>query len=808
MAKKNIFLLLFICSAFLFQSKAQDSYRSLKSEANEYFRIEEYANALPLYLKMDSLKADDSEVNYRIGLCYFKSSYKLKGLKYFEHAKRLMHKHHDMDLMLAKLYHLHHDFDKAIEFYGHHKKYVHANRPEGIKDLHLIDNYIAQCENAKEFVSHPLDYEIVNLGANINTPFSDYAPVISADETMLIFTSKRNTTTGGGVDDNNYYFEDVYVSYKDSVGAWGLAKGIGKPINTNDHDACIGLSPDGQKLFIYRSTRKHAEDIFVTDLEGATWKEPVKLGTNVNTGHWESHASITADEQTLYFTSSKPGGKGGKDIFVSKRLPNGEWGPPVDLSEKVNTEFDEDGPFIHPDGKTLFFSSMGHKSMGGYDIFKTVYDEDSQTWSEPENVGYPLNTADDDLFLVWSADGTRAYFSSIRPDSYGEKDIYMAKKKEVSNFVVVLKGKVLDKKTKKAVAATITVHNLTTNQMVGVFNSNSATGKYVVVLPVGKDFSVTAEAPGYVFHSEHVDVPKPDAFVEIDKLIELEPIGTKDKVATLSNVFFDYDRATLRPQSKNELDKLVKLLKENKDLNVEIAAHTDSVANDIYNMHLSNERAKSVVAYLVENGIDSTKLLPIGYGEDFSKASNSTADGRQLNRRSEFIFVNKFSPNRKENIRNSFYYRREQELLDTAKRKNEALAIKIADTEHSKEKLAVVRDNKYQARVYFAGLKLHSIADTSQKDLDELLAIWKENKNEVIHLYGYVDAKATDLKADLCKKRMDAIATYFEKKGVPPSSVSKKYMADKNPYASNASVDGKKLNRRVEVLVNIRHLED
>ncbi len=718
-----------------------------------------------------------------------------------------MHKHHEMDLMLGRLYHLHHDFDKAIEHYNHHRKYLNTKSEEGMEGLKQIALYITQCENAKELIKKPVDYEITNLGPKINTRFPEYAPVISADETELIFTSKRNTTTGGGYDElNDCYYEDVYISLRQN-GEWAEAKGIGANINTNDHDAAIGLSPDGQKLFVYKTQpgSRLAGDIYVSDEEGDVWQKPVKLGSTVNTDYWESHATISADEQTLYYTSDKPGGKGHKDIYVSKRMPSGQWSVSEDLSDKINTEFDEDGPFLHPDGKTLYFSSQGHKSMGGYDIFKTVYNEEKREWSEPENVGYPLNTADDDLFIVWSADGSRAYFASIRSDTYGEKDIYVAKRKDVSNFVVVLKGHVVDKDTKKPIAATITIQNLANNQPGGVLNSNSATGKYVVVLPVGKNFSVTAEAPGYVFHSEHIEVPEPDKFIEIEKLIELEPVGKKDKVATLNNVFFDYDKATLRPQSKMELDRLVNLVKTNKDVYVEIAAHTDSVANNLYNTRLSSARAKSVVDYLILNGIDSTRLFPIGYGEDFPIASNATPEGRQLNRRCEFIFVEKFDANRAENTKKAYYYRKEKDELSVGKTLSDASAVKLVSADQGKS--LVVKDNKYHLRIYFSKAN-PPLLDTNNAELKRMATLLKENKGQVCQLIGHVDKATETAKVELCKKQLNLVKSYFEKQGVPPVSLSVQFAGDQNPYASNTTAEGRKLNGRIEVFLNLRNLNE
>ncbi len=799
--KRTIFTL---CAFVIFGTvQAQESLRSLKAQANEYYRIQEYHYALPFFLKLDSLKPEDPEINYKTGVCFYKSDNKFKALEYLEKSKKLMHKHHELDLMLAKVYHLHHDFDKAIEHYNHHKRYIKSKSEDGAFELKEMDLYISQCENGKVMIKKPVSYEITNLGPNINSPFPEYSPVISADETVIIYTSRRKGT-GGQIDDHDgHFYEDVFISQKEG-NVWQPAVNIGKNINTNDHDACIGLSPDGQKMFIYKSQPgvRLAGDIYVSDLVGNEWGKPVKLGPNINTPYWDSHASISADEQTLYYTSDKPGGEGHKDIYVSRRQKNGEWGPAEDLSPKINTEFDEDGPFLHPDGKTLYFSSEGHKSMGGYDIFKSVYNEETKEWSEPENVGYPINTADDDLFFVWSADGTRAYFSSIRKDSYGEKDIYMAHKKEVSNFVVLLKGNVTDKLTKKPVSAVLHVHNLTTNEVVGVFNSNSATGKYIVVLPVGKDFSVTAEAPGYVFHSEHVNVVETDKYLEVEQNIEMEPVGVKDKVAKLNNVFFDYDKATLRPQSKLELDRLVTLLKSKDNFYVEITAHTDSVANNMYNMRLSQERAKTVVAYLVKNGIDSTKLLPVGYGEDFPIATNTTSEGRQLNRRSEFVFVEKFdSKEIKKNLKNAYYYRKERDTLAVDHKIKEAVALKIADVENPTNQFVFLKDNKYKARIYF-GTKSSTLSDSSNTELNQFTKLLKENKIQVF-VSGYTD---NDAGIELSKKRTASVVKYLVKNGIPETQITTQQMGAKNPYSTATTPEAHKLNRRVEILIKVRTL--
>ncbi|MBL4657873.1 MAG: PD40 domain-containing protein, partial [Flavobacteriales bacterium] len=372
-----------------------------------------------------------------------------------------------------------------------------GGRPEGLlhaakQMFHLILSLFLVAFTLSE-VEGQDSVKVEGLGSAINSEFADYHPLISADESVLFFTSRRENTTGGGKDpDFDIYYEDIYVSHKkDSV--WALAINPGYPLNTTGHDAALGLSPDGQRLFIYRDG-----DIYESKLEGPDWLEPVKLNKNVNSKHRETSACYSFDGVTMYFVSDRPGGFGGTDIYVSEIGGDGKWGEAVNLGSQVNTGQNEDAVFMHPDGKTLYFSSQGHNNTGGYDIFKSVQQDNyvpretkdgepalsslvtgtveaaegpaqsaAEGWSTPENLGAPINTTGDDVFFVLAANGKRGYYSSSKPGGSGEKDIYVITylKKTNKPELTLVKGRITDE-NKNPIEADIEVTDSKTNEII------------------------------------------------------------------------------------------------------------------------------------------------------------------------------------------------------------------------------------------------------------------------------------------------------------------------------------------------------
>ena len=630
-----------------------------------------YKSALYHYLTANKFNSNNAMLNFKIGACYLYSSTKLRSIPYLEKALKLNPSvDPQLHYLLGKAYHLDMQWDKAIDEFRTFQKTLNPALPESAAFMDEAYKHIGECGIGKELVKNPVRVFIDNVGDGVNSQYSDYGAVITADESVMLFTSRRPTTTGGKIDPGiNEYFEDIYMSTK-KEGKWTTAVNMGSPINTNDHDANSGLSADGQKLLIYIG--KNNGDLYESELSGETWSKPEHMNKNINTDYHESSACYTPDGKSVYFVSDKPDGFGGRDIYISTKDEKGKWGKAVNLGPTINTKYNEEGVFIHPDGKTLYFSSQGHETMGGYDIFKSVFDVKTQTWSRPENLGYPVNTTDDDVFFVVSASGKHGYYSSFSEKGFGEKDIFMVtflgpekpmvlnnednllasitapvKETVIAPTIVIkeaqltiLKGKITDALTLKPLEATIEIVDNFKNEIIASFTSNSATGNYLVSLPAGKNYGIAVKKENYLFHSENFDIPMTAAFQEVVKDVALSNVTVGSKII-LKNIFFDYGKSTLRPESTNELERLTKLLNDIPTLKIEISGYTDSKGPVDFNQKLSESRAKAVVDYLVKASIANDRLTFIGYGKEQPIASNDTDDGRQLNRRTEFKVLSK-----------------------------------------------------------------------------------------------------------------------------------------------------------------------
>lgn len=478
---------------------------------------------------------------------------------------------------------------------------------------------------------------ITNLGKTINTPFSKYAPVISADGEMMIFTSRRPVTEKE-INKKKQGMENVYESYYDEKKKkWNIAERLSESINQpGRHNSAIALSNDGQRMLLYRDDENGNGDIYESILEGEAWSEPVKLPEPINSEDHESSASISPDGYTIYFVSNRKGGQGGRDIWMCQQDKDGKWGKAENLGNVINTPKDEEGIFIHPDGKTIYFSSKGHKSLGGYDIFKSVFENGK--WTIPENLGVPINTPDDDLYFVVTADSKIGYYASAKSGGIGEKDIYKIypiKKKDKGPKLTLFKGIVIDKVTLVPLESEIEITDNEKNKIISKIKSNSITGKFLISLPSGKNYGINVKKVGYLFYSDNVIIPDTAAYKEIIKTVPLEKIIVGNKIV-LRNIFYDFDKATLRPESISEIERLIQLLNNNSTIKIELSSHTDSKGTDEYNIKLSQARAQSVIDYLISKGIDKDRLIAKGYGELQPIATNDTEEGRQMNRRTEF----------------------------------------------------------------------------------------------------------------------------------------------------------------------------
>ncbi len=518
---------------------------------------------------------------------------------------------------------------------------------------------LQEIQTARELMKDPLPVRIVNLGDSINSPWPEYAPVINADESMLFFTARRPGNVGGKTDPlDGLPFEDAFLAYRMPDGkGWYQAKNLGEPINSPFHESVIGVSVDGQTLFLFREG-----DIYVSELKGTRWTKPRALPKPINLKESaEKSVALFPDGSKMLIVSDRPGGYGGLDIWIVYKDRKGRWKEIQNAGPTINTPYDEEGLFLHPDGRTLYFSSQGHRTMGGFDVFKTVYENGK--WSEPVNVGYPINTTGDDVYFVISSDGKRAYFASNRADSRGATDIYVlileeekleAKEQEgpkrirtslrrfrrfkPSRPVTVVKGIVYDSLSKDPLEALVIIVDNATGDTLYTVTSNSATGKYVVTLPAGKNYGMAVAKEGYLFFSQNFNIPKEAQYREVQLNVPLLPLR-KGAVVALRNIFFEFDKAELKPESYPELDRVVALLQQYPNLKVEIAGHTDNVGSEEYNLRLSQKRAEAVVRYLVSKGIDPSRLIAKGYGESQPIASNDTEEGRALNRRVEFRII-------------------------------------------------------------------------------------------------------------------------------------------------------------------------
>ncbi|MCE9539647.1 MAG: OmpA family protein [Bacteroidetes bacterium] len=619
--------------------------------AEDLYSNDKFASALPIFLDIVKFDSLNSDLNYKIGICYLNSrTEKIKSIHFLEKAiectnnKQCTEKENKARInafkSLGDAFHLAYKFDQAIVAYEKYKSMLPNNKDQ--TTIEEVNRKIEMCKVGKELIATPVKIEIENMGAAINSAYADYGPVLSADESTLIFTSRRPESTGGKTDEDGKFFEDIYISKKtDSV--WLPAVSIGTSINTDGNEATVGISVDGQIILIYKDEKGNG-NLFTTSLIGDEWSSPKKLNKNINTKGWEPSAFLSADGNILYFTSNRKGGFGGRDIYKSNKLPNGEWAVASNLGPVINTSYDEDAPFIHPDGVTLYFSSNGQRTMGGFDIFSSML-TDKNEWTKPANIGYPINSTDDDIYYAVSADNKRAYYSSFKGGGIGEKDNYLITFFEyVESPLTLLKGLVTDPYEKVPKAVEITVTDNETGKIAGIYHPNSKTGEYLFILPPGKNYNITYEAEGYLFHSENMDVLIKTNYYVIRKAVQLKPLVVGAKVV-LKNIFFDFDEATLRPISNVELGKLFKLLSSNKGMIVEISGHTDEKGELNYNLKLSEERAQSVVDYLIEKGINKNQMIAKGYGESNPIADNFNSDGientenMQLNRRVELKII-------------------------------------------------------------------------------------------------------------------------------------------------------------------------
>lgn len=495
MNKYALPLFILCCLALPDRASAQKHYKrahnNMLDEAKALMANEQYVNAARIYKKLLPVDTSFMEVQYELGYCLARIPGKRdQSVPYLRKAAASGHTEAAFELAMAL--HREQRFSEAIQEFTRYKGIYYR----AVNDTE-VDRMIAICRTAEQLTAAPADVRVRNMGALINSPLHDHCPLVTADGNTLYFTSRREGTTGGLKDPNGQYFEDIYMARRvDEV--WSNATNAGVPLNSTVQDATVGLSPDGESMILYRTAAGLISgDLYESRRQDGTWQPPALMTDRINGPSHEPSASISPDGNEIYFTSDREGGYGGRDLYRIRRLPDGTWSMPLNLGPTVNTAYDEDAPFMHSDGVTLFFCSNGHHTMGGYDIFKSqCVDPDMNGWSVPENMGFPLNTVNDDIYFCLSEDGTTGYFSSERPGGQGGQDIYTADFAMNQIEYVAVLGVVTDS-NEEPIAARFTVTDVTGDEVIGVYNSNARTGRYLMILKPGAEYHMSIDARGF-----------------------------------------------------------------------------------------------------------------------------------------------------------------------------------------------------------------------------------------------------------------------------------------------------------------------
>ena len=661
---------------------------------DEMYGFGDKRDALDVYIQATVLNPKNPRANYMAGKCYQETIEKGKSVKFLEKAYKINPSiANDILYLIGKGYQFDAKFDKAIENFNLYKVCSATTGAENKNDLiKKADKHIQECENGKKFYSQKTTKELINLGSVVNSEYAEYSPVISADESMLIFTSRRQGTTGNRKDVDNEFFEDIYVSKKEESGEWGRPENIGTTINTEFHEACNGISHDGKELYIFRET--HGGDIYKCSQKAdGNWSAPSRM-EHINTKFEEASITFSGDGKMMIFSSDRPGGTGRLDLYYCTKNEKEEWSAPQNIGATLNTQYDEDSPFLNSDATSLFFSSAGFNTMGGYDIFKSTFTDGK--WSEPVNLGYPINTTDDDIYYVESGDGIHGYYASVRNDGSGEKDLYKitnAKPKEdtIAKLVatkidsvvtdstieiaqavketlnknnsdsvntkettikeavakeivetktyksVTLKGRVFDAESGNPIEANVDILDESGKKISQI--KTSPDGYYSLVLNEKKarHFKLVTQPSGFVKKSIKSDInPSFEELVVVQDFSMSKYVTGKKYI--LRNIYFDFNQATIKSESNPELKILKEMLDASPTMKIEIGGHTDYVGTAEYNKILSQKRAQAVVNYLIQHGgISSDRIRAVGYGKEHPLASNDDEDeGRELNRRTEF----------------------------------------------------------------------------------------------------------------------------------------------------------------------------
>lgn len=649
----KLFKLIVIFALFLLSGiiAAQPVSKKLSSESKKavkayelgrtYLSVRNYELAEKEMLKAVDIDPGFIEARLVLGDIYSDLGRKEQALDYYNSAIRIDPGYFPNLLYITAVKEM--SLGRYKEAKGHLTAFL--TYPESVAKITSISRLMENADFAINAMDNPVSFNPVNLGRNINSQYPEYFPCLTVDDMTLLYTRKIQDK------DTRRIHEDFYISNKVN-GEWTKSRNLGDPINTLFNEGAPTLSPDGRILIFtaceyfgdYGPERrgKGSCDLFFTQKIGDYWTQPQNMGIPINTYNWETQPSYASDGKTLYFIRGERGksSKKGQDIYMTEVGEDGYWKEPVKLSDKINTPYTEESVYIHPDGQTLYFSSDGHTGMGGLDLFVSRKDEYGE-WGEPVNLGYPINTWNDENSLLVSGDGKLAYFASDRKGGYGDLDLYYFEldEKYRPQPITYMKGKVFDAENRYPLSAKFELIDLKTGQIVVESTSDNVKGEFLIAIPTNRNYALNVSREGYLFYSENFSLEGEHSHIDpYLKNIPLQPLRIGEKVI-LKNIFFETDKYDLKPESRIELDKLIQLLEKNPQISIEIGGHTDNEGGAEYNQVLSDNRAKAVYDYLVEHNIDPSRLTYKGYGLTMPVDTNDTPEGRANNRRTEFKII-------------------------------------------------------------------------------------------------------------------------------------------------------------------------
>ncbi|MBS3806179.1 MAG: OmpA family protein [Bacteroidales bacterium] len=631
-----------------------------------------YNQALEHYRKAYRYNSGNAALNYKMGVCHFQQKRQQKAIEYFNKAvSKDEEVASDIFYLLARAYHLSYDFEQAI------RNYQRCLEPDIIEELahrrEKINIFVRQCSNGQDLLEDPVRVNINNMGRQINSDQDDYGPVFSQNGQVMYFTSHRphEDNDERWIGDQRFY-SDIHKSERNQEGQWKPARLIDEDLFSSHNDAVVESTSDPQRIYVYRG-HKDDGDIYYYEKDGDRWRGPRNFSRLINTHAKESSMSFSKDGNTVFFVSTQEEQSyGKKDIFMASKSQDGKWSYPVNVGGLVNTSLNEEGVFINSTTNKLYFSSEGHNSMGGYDLFVSERDVDGN-WKEPRNLGYPINTPYDDvLYRMMEGISNKAYYATFREDSYGGKDLYeiilLGEEREFNptpaldeiawnveadrellyrkpgklaiDTTIYMLGKIMDSTAREGIQAKVEIIDNEKNRIIATHLSDT-NGRYTIELPEQKKYGIEITAQGYLFFAQTLDLNQQQIQNDtLKKDFSLDKVEVGKKMV-LENIYFETNSSKLKSTSYPELERVVRLMKNNPGLKLEISGHTDNVGSYLVNKRLSEDRARSVVEYLQEKSISQSRLTFKGYSFTQPIAPNDTPEGRQKNRRVEFKVLEK-----------------------------------------------------------------------------------------------------------------------------------------------------------------------